>query len=193
MGLGAWRPALALAFATDVVTAALASQAVREVVIVGGDGLPAALLGLPAVHRVADVGGLNQAVEEGIATARRVTDTGVLVLPADLPCLRPDDVDALVDSAPQQRARVLADGDGIGTAALVLAAGVTFAPRFGPASYVRHLAAGALPVEGAASARRDVDTVEHLEIARRLGVGQATARVLVELDAVSGAVPAAPG
>jgi 2-phospho-L-lactate guanylyltransferase len=191
--LHAWRPALAHAFAADVVTALLASHRVRKVVIVGGDGLAPALLDLPEVHRIADVRGLNQAVEAGIATARRPGPTGVLVLPADLPCLRPADVDLLLDATPHQRARVLADGDGIGTAALVIPAGVTFAARFGPGSYARHLDAGAAPVErGPATARRDVDTVEHLEIARRLGVGPATSRVLAELDAVS-EVPAVSG
>jgi 2-phospho-L-lactate guanylyltransferase len=193
-GLDAWRPALAVAFATDVVTALLASQAVREIVVVGGDGLAPALLDLPAVHRIADVRGLNDAVEAGMARAHPLTATGVLVLPADLPCLRPADVDVLLDGAPPHRAQVLADADGLGTSALVIPAGVTFVPRFGPGSYARHLAAGAMPVEGdLATARRDVDTVEHLETARRLGVGLETARLLAQLDADSGALPAVSG
>jgi 2-phospho-L-lactate guanylyltransferase len=192
VGLDAWRPALAVAFATDVVTALLASRGVREIVVVGGDGLAPALLDLPAVHRIADVRGLNHAVEAGIACGRRLTATGVLVVPADVPCLRPADVDVLLDGAQPHRAQVLADADGLGTSALVIPADVTFVPRFGPGSYALHLAAGAMPLEGdLPTARRDVDTVEHLETARRLGVGVATARVLAQLDAVTGALPAA--
>lgn len=184
-GLGSWRSALVAAFATDVVTTLLGSDRVREVVVVGGDGLAATLLGSPRVHRLADVRGLNAAVGAGMRAARRDCDVAMIVLPADLPCLRRSDLEALVHSAPPDRAGALADADGEGTAALVVPSGIEFVPTFGPRSYARHLGAGALPLEGHLSARRDVDTVQHLAVARRLGPGQHTMRVLAEMDAVA--------
>lgn len=191
VGLGRWRPALVVAFATDVVAAVLESRHVREVIVVGGDGLPPGLLAQPSVHRLDDVRGLNPAVDAGIRAARRNAAVGVLVLPADLPCLRPDDVDTLVHTALDGRAGVLADADGEGTAALVLGSGVPFAPAFGPGSYARHLDAGAHPVAAELpTARRDVDSREHLEVARRLGVGQRTMRVLAQMEAARGVLQA---
>jgi 2-phospho-L-lactate guanylyltransferase len=178
------RTALALAFAADTVTALLESRHVHEVVVVGGRGLAPALLASPALHRVADVRGLNAAVEAGVRVARQRSGRGVLVLHADLPCLRAGEVDALLEQASPDAASALADADGDGTTALLLPPGVTLPPTFGPGSHARHLAAGARPVTGElASVRRDVDTVEHLETARLLGVGPHTAAVL---DSVSG-------
>ena len=173
------RTALALAFAADAVTALLEARHVQEVVVVGGRGLPPALLASPAVHRIADVRGLNPAVEAGVRVARRRSRRGVLVLHADLPCLRADEVDALLEQAPSGAAAALADADGEGTTALLLPAGVTLVAAFGPGSYARHVDAGARPVTGElASVRRDVDTVEHLQAARLLGVGPHTAALL---------------
>lgn len=184
VGVGSWRPALAIAFATDVLTALLDSDHVREVVVVGGEGLPPGLLTGQRVHRLPDVRGLNAAVEAGIRAARRSADVGVLVLPADLPCLRPEDVATVVATSSGHRATALADSDGEGTVALVVPPGVDIRPAFGPGSYARHLQAGALPVGGDLScARRDVDTLEHLAAARDLGLGTQTTRVLAELEA----------
>jgi 2-phospho-L-lactate guanylyltransferase len=173
------RAALSVAFAADAVSALLESRHVHEVVVVGGRALPPALLASPAVHRIADVRGLNPAVEAGIRVARRRSGRGVLVLHADLPCLRPDEVDALLEQAPPDAAGALADADGDGTTALLLPPGVTFVPAFGRDSHARHVAAGARPVTGElASVRRDVDTVEHLEAARLLGFGPYSAALL---------------
>jgi 2-phospho-L-lactate guanylyltransferase (CobY/MobA/RfbA family) len=68
-GLGDWRPTLAVAFATDVISALLGSADLREVIVVGGDGLAPQLLAAPRVRKVADVRGLNEAVDAGVAAA----------------------------------------------------------------------------------------------------------------------------
>jgi 2-phospho-L-lactate guanylyltransferase len=185
-GLGDWRPTLAVAFATDVISALLGSADLREVIVVGGDGLAPQLLAAPRVRKVADVRGLNEAVDAGVAAACQSGHVGALVLPADLPCLRPSDVEAMIEQAAEDRASVLADADGDGTAALLIPSSVRFSSAFGPDSYARHLHRGAHPLTGDfATARRDVDTVEQLVAAQRLGVGQHTARVLALLEAAT--------
>ena len=174
-----WRPALAVAFASDVLTALLSSRLVHEVVLVGAADLPPDLLASPMVHRAADVRGLNAAVEAGIATAWQRSSHRVVVLPADLPCLRSSEVDDLLEAASDDGPAVLADADGDGTSALLLPVGARFTPAYGAGSFERHVAAGARPVPGAfESVRRDVDTVEHLAAAQRLGVGPRTAALL---------------
>jgi 2-phospho-L-lactate guanylyltransferase len=174
-----WRPALAVAFASDVLTALLGSRLVHDTLLVGGAGLPPALLASPRVHRIADVRGLNPAVEAGIAAALQRSSRGIVVIPADLPSLSSGEVDALLAAAPGDGPAVLADADGDGTTALLLPSGVRFTPAFGAASFQRHVAAGARPVPGAfESVRRDVDTVAHLAAAQRLGVGPHTAALL---------------
>jgi len=186
--LGDVRPALAAAFASDVLAAVLSSRGVDEVVVVGGAGLPDDLTGDPRVQCAADVRGLNDAVAAGMQVARRSSDAGVLVVPADLPCLRSSDVDLLLGAARSGTVRVLADAEADGTTAVVVAPGAGFRPAFGPGSYARHLSGGAAALDDAlvaqlATARRDVDTVEHLRRAQALGVGAHTARVLADLDA----------
>jgi 2-phospho-L-lactate guanylyltransferase len=57
-------------------------------------------------------------------------------------------------------------------------AGVALSPRFGPGSYLAHVAGGAVPVNAAASVRRDVDTLDDLSDAQWLGVGAHTAAAL---------------
>jgi 2-phospho-L-lactate guanylyltransferase len=191
--LGDWRAPLAAAFAADVVTALLGSRVVRDVVVVGGQSLPEALVDLPAVHRVADVRGLNPAVAAGLERSARFGGSGTLVLPGDLPCLRPEDVDVLLAGVAPGSVGALADADGRGTAALAVGAGADFAPAFGPGSFARHLAAGARAITGEFErARRDVDTVEHLAAARALGVGSHTAAVLAHLPTIRELFPDHP-
>ena len=61
--------------------------------------------------------------------------------------------------------------------------GEPFRPAFGGASRARHLAGGAkeLLLDGVASVRRDVDTIEDLRDALALGVGPHTAEVAAKL------------
>jgi 2-phospho-L-lactate guanylyltransferase len=186
---GDWRPVLAAAFAADVISALHGSDDIREVIVVGGEGLAARVLTAPRLRKIADVRGLNEAVNAGLAAAHRAGAAGVLVVPADLPCLRSSDVDLLIQQADGDRASVLADADGDGTAALLIPSPVRFSPAFGPGSFGRHLRQGAHALNGdLATARRDVDTVEHLVAARQLGVGQHTARVLALLEASAQAI-----
>lgn len=180
--LGDGRAPLAAAFAGDVLTALLGARRVLAVIIVGGDGLPAQLLSDARVHQVADVRGLNPAAEAGLAAARGFGGAGAFVLPADLPCLRAEDVDALLGAVPLDTGSVVADADADGTTALLAPAGLDVVPAFGVGSFARHVAAGARPVtETLVRLRRDVDTVEHLEEARLLGVGAHTSAVLATL------------
>jgi 2-phospho-L-lactate guanylyltransferase len=173
------RAGLMRAFARDAITAALGTPLADVVVVGRGAALAGVLEGMD-VRVVEDEGrgDLNAALR---AAAGRVArpDRGIAVMLADLPCLRTADLEAvLTDAASAGRRTFVADASGTGTTLLTAPAGAALDPRFGPGSAAAHEASGATPVRGAhTSLRLDVDTVEDLERALRLGVGPETARV----------------
>jgi 2-phospho-L-lactate guanylyltransferase len=176
------RVRLALAFAADVVLAAVTCPAVRKVLVVTDDDRAAqAVLALGAVV-VADLpaAGLNPALEHGAELLRAGTsDLGVATVSADLPSLRPGDLAGVLA---QTTARAfVADAAGTGTTVLAAAAGHRLGPRYGPGSRDGHVASGALELGGDLRLRRDVDTPGDLLEALALGVGPCTAQAARDL------------
>lgn len=178
---GEHRAALALAFACDTVVAAAGSPLVAAVFVVTGDRKVAGRLGALGARILPDdaPGGLNGAVESG--RARALADNPhrrVAALTADLPGLLTDDLTDALAAAPDGRAFV-ADAPGSGTTLLLSDVRGTLSARFGVDSRYAHEASGAVLLSGAGrSLRRDVDTMEDLEDAVRLGVGAHTAAAL---------------
>ena len=81
-----------------------------------------------------------------------------------------------------RRPAYVSDADGVGTTLYTAAVG-DFAPRFGDGSREAHDEAGAWPVPGPlATLRRDVDSIDDLRAATRLGLGPRTTTVVAELD-----------
>ena len=173
------RVALALAMATDVVSAALACA--DGVVVVTNDVAAAASLGDLGARVVADVSdaGLNPALRDGARDARGWWPRhGVAALASDLPCVTPAVLGAALDEAASHDRALVADARGDGTTLLTARAGVELDPRYGTFSRHAHVTAGAVPLDADARLRRDVDTPDDLADAVRLGVGPATRGVL---------------
>ena len=129
-------------------------SAVAEVVVISRD--PAAWdvagdFGCEAAVEPPD-GGLNAALAGGVEIAVRHGADAVLVLPADLPLLAPDDVAALMAAAdgPGPTMVIAPDEARDGTNALLLGLPAPFAFRFGPGSFAAHCTAareaGIVPV-----------------------------------------------
>ncbi|MFJ4878682.1 2-phospho-L-lactate guanylyltransferase [Streptomyces sp. NPDC088745] len=176
----ALRPGLALAFAQDTVAAALACDAVRDVVVVTDDATAAAALTELGARVLADTpaAGLNAALAHGVRTVRsRRPAASVAALNADLPALRPAELRRVLDRAAEFPRAFLADAAGIGTTFLSTAPEVEFLPSFGGPSRIRHMISGAeeLLLELVDSVRQDVDTGDDLRAAFALGVGPHTA------------------
>nr|WP_245194604.1 2-phospho-L-lactate guanylyltransferase [Kitasatospora phosalacinea] len=180
--LGALRPRLALAFALDTVTAALACPAVGRVLVVTRDARAAgALRALGAEVLDDEPGGLNPALAHGAAAAhRRSPGSPVATLSADLPALRPAELARVLAAVPVRGRAFLADAPGTGTVLLAGPPREPLRPAFGPGSRDAHLAGGAaeLLLPGAPSVRRDVDTPADLAAAHLLGLGPATSALL---------------
>lgn len=184
------RRALAEAFALDTLDACRAARRVGAVLVATDDaGFAAALtaLGVPAVPDGVS-GDLNASLHQAAAEAvRRWPGLRPVALCADLPALRPAELDAALAAvtARGEQPAYVADADGTGTT-LYTAPFETFAPRFGPGSAGRHDEL-ALPVRGELSSlRRDVDDLADLRAALALGVGPRTA----DLAARHGLAPA---
>lgn len=190
------RRRLALAFAEDVVRAAVACTAVRRVLVVTDDVQAAAALTRLGADVQADGpdAGLNPALEHGAALLREHDGRlGVATLSSDLPALRPDDLAAALASSTGRA--FVADAGGGGTTLLAAPAGAALLPSFGPGSAARHRASGARELRAGDGLRRDVDTPTDLAHAVALGVGASTAAVLSALgpDAVRLAGARSPG
>ena len=178
------RQELALAFASDVVTAALRCPSVGVVVVVTDDPLAAATLQSLGAQVVADTpdAGHNAALEHGAALARsRYQAAGVATLSADLPCLTAEALTAALRQVGATSRAFAPDATGTGTTLLAAGADAALAAAYGPGSAERHRLSGAVPLDVAAGLRLDVDTAEDLVRARALGVGAATAAVLTGL------------
>jgi 2-phospho-L-lactate guanylyltransferase len=172
------RRALALAFAVDTISALVGSPLVGDVLVVTSDPEVAARLRPLGVRLAPDDGtGLREAVRAGIglATSWRPA-AGVAVVPADLPCLRAEDVAQVLTAATSEQGSFVPDRSGTGTTFVVLPAGRTTATRYGPGSARRHRSLGLQALSDApARARHDVDTLDDLRAADALGPGAETA------------------
>jgi len=115
---------------------------------------------------------LNNALVRATVVAQQYDTSGVLVIPADLPLLRMDDVEKLIFSATDPPVVVIApDRHGSGTNALLSSPPGLIEYDFGPNSFERHVertkAAGArLVVCEIPSIGLDVDLPEDLEYLR---------------------------
>ena len=178
---GPHRAELARAIAADTVAAALVAQQVGEVVAVTDDDETTAVLRrLGAVVVSDDPGeGLNPALHHGATVAsQRRPGAPVAALSADLPALRPDELDAALHAAREHPVSFVADVAGTGTTLYATRKVQQFSPQFGPRSRAAHRAAGAVELDlQVPSVRRDVDTPVDLWDALRLGTGPRTARV----------------
>jgi 2-phospho-L-lactate/phosphoenolpyruvate guanylyltransferase len=176
------RADLALAMASDTVSAAVACAAVGEVVVITDDARAASALEAIGARIVADSpeAGLNPAITLGASAARC---RAVAAIPSDLPALRTAALDAVLRLAARHARAVVADAAGVGTTLLAAQRAVDLAPRFGIDSFATHIAAGAIDLssEAGPSVRYDVDTVEALRLAIGLGVGPATNAVVAAL------------
>ncbi|BCL27451.1 2-phospho-L-lactate guanylyltransferase [Streptomyces aurantiacus] len=182
------RPGLALAFAQDTVTAALACPGVADVAVVTGDALAGRELAALGARIVPDEpeGGLNAALRHAATTVRtRNPRTPLAALNADLPALRPLELARVLTAAAEFPRAFLTDAAGFGTTLLAAAPDRELLPAFGTDSRARHRASGAaeLLLTAVDSVRQDVDTGADLRAALALGVGPRTASAVERLKA----------
>ncbi len=179
----ATREGVVLAMLNDTITAASAVPAVKVLTIVTPDEDAAAAarrLGArvlvdptPQGHR----NPLNNAIAAAEASIRQET-ANIVALQGDLPALQPQELAEAIAAARAYPRSFVGDRHGTGTSAL-FAFGVALDPQFGADSAQSHRSSGAIELTGAwPGLRCDIDTPDDLLIARRLGVGAATAQAI---------------
>ncbi len=179
----ATRESVVLAMLMDTISAASAVSALSAVTVVTPDDDAAAAarrLGArvlvdptPQGHR----NPLNNAIAAAEASVREETPN-IVALQGDLPALQPQELAEAIAAAREYRRSFVGDRHGTGTSAL-FAFGVALDPQFGPDSAQRHRHSGAIELTGAwPGLRCDIDTPDDLLVARRLGVGMATAQAI---------------
>jgi 2-phospho-L-lactate/phosphoenolpyruvate guanylyltransferase len=179
----ATRENVVLAMLMDTITAASAVSALQAVTVVTPDDDAAAAarqLGArvlvdptPDGHR----NPLNNAIAAAEASVREETPN-IVALQGDLPALQPQELAEAIAAAREYRRSFVGDRHGTGTSAL-FAFGVALDPHFGPDSAQQHRHSGAIELTGAwPGLRCDIDTPDDLLVARRLGVGAATAQAI---------------
>jgi len=183
------RSDLALAFAVDTVTAALACPVVDAVLVVTDDEQAAGRLAAAGAEVTGDDpdAGLNPALVHGAElVARRHPGTCVGTLAADLPALRPDELATALARADGEERAFVRDAEGTGTTLLLASGAGSLRPSFGAGSATRHALDGAVEIDAAdlPTLRADVDLPGDLRAAAALGLGVATAGLLGALGAL---------
>ncbi|WP_179274454.1 MULTISPECIES: 2-phospho-L-lactate guanylyltransferase [Nocardiaceae] len=204
---GADRTRLVLAMFVDTVTAAGSVSVVDSVTVVTPDPvvadtarqIGARVLDEPSASGARDPEARLNAAFSAAAAALRVDHAprdrhgnpgaapadriDIVALQADLPALRPAELAQAYATAVSGGRSVVVDHHGTGTAALILKNSADeLAPLFGSDSARRHTLSGARPLDGTwPGLRLDVDTVDDVRRAHRLGVGPETTAVLRSL------------
>jgi 2-phospho-L-lactate guanylyltransferase len=201
--------ALATAIALDCLDAVLAARTVARVVVVTPDPVLAGAAGAAGARVRTESrpgAGLLAAVDDGL----RGLDGPCAVLLADLPALRPADLDQALRVAhraltgprggnhpgaqdaqhspePAPPMVFVPDAEGTGTVLLCALAPGRMRPSFGPHSASGHEDAGAARLDvDLPRLRRDVDTRADLRAALELGVGPHTLAALAETAFAAG-------
>jgi 2-phospho-L-lactate guanylyltransferase len=177
---GVDRAALARAVALDSIAAVGTCDVVGHVVVVTSDPVVRTSASQRADVVADPGGGLLAAVGTGLDHARATTAQAPLaVLLADVPALTSLDLASALAACAEHETAFVPDLEGIGTVLLTARGGVRLTPAFGESSAARHEAVGAVRLDlDLPSLRRDVDTLDALLQAQRLGLGPATAAVL---------------
>ena len=177
------RENVVLAMLVDTLTAAAGVASVGSITVITPDEAAAAAAGKLGANVLADPTpeGHGDPLNNAIATAERTVAesfSNVVVLQGDLPALQTQELAEAIAAARHHRRSFVADRLATGTAALC-AFGSTLDPQFGPDSCARHRRSGAIELTGAwPGLRCDIDTPDDLLVARRLGVGAATAQAI---------------
>jgi len=183
------RENVVLAMLVDTLTAAARAGSLRSITVITPDEAAAAAASELGAEVVADptpeghtdplnnaIAAAERAIAESVSNIANIAN--IVVLQGDLPALQTQELSEAIAAARHHRRSFVADRLGTGTSAL-FAFGATLGPQFGRDSSARHRRSGAIELTGAwPGLRCDVDTPADLAVARRLGVGAATARAI---------------
>ena len=163
---------LQVAMLTDVLSACAGAAGLAGVMVVTSDPEARAMGERIAAARVVPdhdpPRGMNAAVVRGLVAVAAAGAEAALVLTADLPLARPEDIARIIAAAPPGPSAVLVPSwDGTGTNAMLLRPPAALSPRLGPDSLARHRAQAegrglAVAIEELPRLALDIDTPRDL-------------------------------
>lgn len=158
------RAAMMTEMVAGVVAALRASGVIDRILMVTPEEALAQRLG---VESLPDQGDLNASLLGGVRWALEEAAERLLIVPADLPSVTPEDIRLLVAAAPDPPGISIAATTDGGTGALLLRPPDAIDPAFGPDSFCRHLALASsrgiqTTVIQRAGFSLDLDTVDDL-------------------------------
>lgn len=175
------KTALARAFFEDVLTVAIGCPRVATVAVVSRepgvipivDEVDARLFDEPGTP---ETRGLNSAVATGVSWARsQAAEQPVAVVPADLPAITSAALAEVLELASEHERSFVPDMTGEGTTVLCAKRPSMLSSAYGDRSAARHVQQGATPIAQVdRRARQDVDDLDGLRAAIRLGPGRRT-------------------
>lgn len=180
------RERVVLAMLLDTIAAAAHAPELRGITVVTPDDIAAEAARQLGADVLADPtpddhpDPLNNAIvaAESVITSTPEPPPNIVVLQGDLPALQTQELSQAIAAARAHKRSFVTDRHGSGTAAL-FAFGSLLQPAFGADSAQRHRSSGAMELTGAwPGLRCDIDTPDDLQVARRLGVGAATAQAI---------------
>jgi len=134
------RQTLTLTMLEDVLKAVVRSESVQKIAVVSSDSKIQEFVSSFGVTYLQErKTGLNQAVEQGIYWCIEDQARSVLILPADIPLIKPDDVDKITSLGFEETCIVVAPSKNGGTNALFQKPPNLIPPHFGPESVSKHL------------------------------------------------------
>lgn len=177
------RPLYAMSFLHDVLAALRASWEVGTVVVVTPDPMLSTVqLNCPVIQ---DTGiGINNAVKTGADWLMGIGHRGpVVVLLPDLPALRAHEFDAMLRGARCHSHTFLADSSGTGTTCVTADRAHKLKTGFGKGSADQHRRWRFTEMKGfGRGLTQEVDTVDDLMLASKLGVGGHTSALLASAN-----------
>lgn len=120
--------------------------------------------------------GLNQELVRAAKEAQRP----LAMILGDLPALKANDLDIILESALHWERAMVTDRSGLGTTMITTTVD-EITPRFGIDSAQLHRASGFVELDAPIRARTDVDTYDDLLVAAQLGLGAHTSQLFTSL------------
>ncbi|MEM2878512.1 MAG: 2-phospho-L-lactate guanylyltransferase [Candidatus Hadarchaeales archaeon] len=183
------RKELVLAMLDDVMRTLLSSPSVAGVIVVSPDAHVLEFAGKHGAECVRDDSAeLNKALTMGVERAVQLKASSVLIIPGDVPLVRPHDVENIIAMAVGRREVVISPSKKNGTDALLLKPPKVMELRFGGESFPLHLQeahrAGIMPrIYRSSNLANDLDDPEDIDAIIAEGDGTRTHQVLTRVRA----------
>jgi 2-phospho-L-lactate guanylyltransferase len=183
------RRSLSLVMLADVLRALNSARGVDRAFVVSPDQdilRDAERFGADPISQPAALSGINEALKHGLRVVALEEPTALLVVLADVPAVRPEEIESILAALPHDLGAVICPSRAEGTSALALRPPGIIEFRFGPNSFAQHqreASARGVPLQAIRfdSLLHDVDEPDDLRYLLSHAAETATHRLLADM------------